>query len=302
MGKAIARHEMIADYLDEMQTDIQALRALAVHGALPRGDVAEDRRSSSASRRSATPRRRSELERDAARSTARRRAGVTPLLKYLAAEKAVEMARRSMQIHGGVGYTKEYGAEKLLRDALVMPIYEGTSQIQSLMAMKDTLVRHHQEAAGVRDARRRRRGGGPCRRAIRSSGAWRSMQALSLSAQQHLAHAHGGRQAARARRTCPSASGATRSPRSWDPKRDFALAMLHAERLTRILADEAIAEMLLEQAKAHPERRERARALPRPRGAARSRRSTKRSRPPASASSRRSGLRQRGRRAPRAAE
>jgi hypothetical protein len=44
-----------------------------------------------------------------------------------------------LQIHGGVGYTKEYGAEKLLRDALVMPIYEGTSQIQSLMAMKDAM-------------------------------------------------------------------------------------------------------------------------------------------------------------------
>jgi hypothetical protein len=42
----------------------------------------------------------------------------------------------------------------------------------------------------------------------------------------------------------------------WDPKRDFALAMLHAERLTRILADEAVAELLLEQSKAHPQRRE----------------------------------------------
>ena len=56
------------------------------------------------------------------------------------AEKAVEIARRNMQIHGGVGYTQEYGAEKLLRDALVLPVYEGTSQIQSLMAMKDTLL------------------------------------------------------------------------------------------------------------------------------------------------------------------
>ena len=44
--------------------------------------------------------------------------------------------------------------------------------------------------------------------------------------------------------------------KNWDPKRDFALAMLHAERLTRLLADEAIAELLLAQAKAHPERRE----------------------------------------------
>src|SRR6185312_2818714 len=63
----------------------------------------------------------------------------TPLLKYLSAEKAVEITRRNMQIHGGIGYMTELGAEKLARDALVLPIYEGTSQIQSLMAMKDTL-------------------------------------------------------------------------------------------------------------------------------------------------------------------
>jgi hypothetical protein len=43
---------------------------------------------------------------------------------------------------------------------------------------------------------------------------------------------------------------------NWDPKRDFALAMLHAERLTRILADEAISEILLEQATRFPERRD----------------------------------------------
>src|SRR4030095_7366480 len=52
----------------------------------------------------------------------------------------VEMAPRCLQLEGGNGYMKEYGAEKLLRDAIVMPIYEGTSQIQSLMAMKDTLA------------------------------------------------------------------------------------------------------------------------------------------------------------------
>jgi len=40
----------------------------------------------------------------------------------------------------------------------------------------------------------------------------------------------------------------------WDPKRDFGLALLHAERLTRILADVAVAEELLRQAGEHPER------------------------------------------------
>src|SRR5437763_6827643 len=93
-----------------------------------------------------------------------------PLLKYLAAEKAVEMARMCLQIHGGNGYMREYGAEKLLRDALVLPIYEGTSQIQALMATKDTLgaiikkpqrflqqlARARWESMAVRDPRQRR--------------------------------------------------------------------------------------------------------------------------------------------------
>jgi hypothetical protein len=42
----------------------------------------------------------------------------------------------------------------------------------------------------------------------------------------------------------------------WNPKRDFAYAMLHAERLTRIFTDAAICEVLLEQARRHPERAE----------------------------------------------
>ena len=46
----------------------------------------------------------------------------------------------NMQIHGGNGYMHDYEAERLLRDALVMPVYEGTSQIQSLMALKDHLL------------------------------------------------------------------------------------------------------------------------------------------------------------------
>ena len=143
MGKTIDRHEMIADYLDEMETDIMGLRALAMYSGYHeqvgqmldlsvRAGIAEDEISAT---------RESKKHRGHARRT-------TPLLKYLAAEKAVEMARRCMQIHGGNGYMTEYGAEKLLRDAMVFPIYEGTSQIQALMAMKDNLM------SAVRDPRR----------------------------------------------------------------------------------------------------------------------------------------------------
>ena len=44
--------------------------------------------------------------------------------------------------------------------------------------------------------------------------------------------------------------------KNWDPKRDFAFAMLHAERLTKLLTDEVVCETLLAQAKQFPERRE----------------------------------------------
>ena len=44
--------------------------------------------------------------------------------------------------------------------------------------------------------------------------------------------------------------------KNWDPKRDFAYAMLHAERLIQLLCDTTIAELLLEQARKHPERAE----------------------------------------------
>jgi alkylation response protein AidB-like acyl-CoA dehydrogenase len=248
MGKPIARHEMIADYLDEMKSDIQGLRALAVasafHEEMSQKLALSERFSGIASEKV-------RLELPVHRALARR---LTPLLKYLAAEKAVEIARRNMQIHGGVGYTKELGAEKLLRDALVLPVYEGTSQIQSLMVMKDTLLgivkRPKEFALRVAQARWRSVSAkDPLERRVAR------LQTTSLSTQQFLLT----RTAAGKLKTLadvPVADWRAAMTKQWDPKRDFALAMLHAERLTRILADEAIAELLLVQAKAHPERRE----------------------------------------------
>ncbi|HVK65226.1 MAG TPA: hypothetical protein VM694_12165, partial [Polyangium sp.] len=81
------------------------------------------------------------------------------------------------------------------------------------------------------------------------------VQGYSLSAQQHLLT----RTAAGKLRTLsvvPFAGWRDALTKGWDPKRDFSLAMLHAERLIRLLADEAIAEILVAQAKQHPGRRE----------------------------------------------
>ena len=250
MGKAIAQHEMIADLLDEMETDLLGLRALAATSAFHE-EMAQKMALIERFVEGTPEASRAKVDLPRHRSLSRR---YTPLLKYLAAEKAVEIARRNVQIHGGVGYTREYGAEKLLRDALVLPIYEGTSQIQSLMAMKDTLL-------GIikRPQAFVRRLGQARWRAVSAADPLEkrvaAVSALSLSAQQHLIT----RTAADKFKTLGGTALTTWKAslsKAWDPKRDFALAMLHAERLTRLLADEAIAEILLEQSRRFPERRE----------------------------------------------
>jgi alkylation response protein AidB-like acyl-CoA dehydrogenase len=53
--------------------------------------------------------------------------------KYYASEVAVRSANAALQIHGGYGYIDEYPVGKFLRDARVMTLYEGTSQIQKLL-------------------------------------------------------------------------------------------------------------------------------------------------------------------------
>jgi alkylation response protein AidB-like acyl-CoA dehydrogenase len=252
MGKTIDRHEIIADYLDEMRTDIQGLRAIAFRGAVAQ-ELAEKARLWLRAHPPANELERKRLERLAGRErkAARR---VTPLLKYLAAEKAVEMARRAVQIHGGNGYMRDFGAEKLLRDATVMPIYEGTSQIQALMAMKDTLqsILQSPQAFVARQAQAR----------------WRSLSAkdpLERRVARVQLSAMGAEQSIIAKTASSMLRALTERPlgewvgalrRRWDPKRDFAHALLHAERLTRLLADELVSETLLEQARRHPERRE----------------------------------------------
>ena len=53
--------------------------------------------------------------------------------KLFATEAAVRCADRAVQIHGGHGYIDEYPVQRMLRDARVTTLYEGTSQIQHLI-------------------------------------------------------------------------------------------------------------------------------------------------------------------------
>lgn len=61
------------------------------------------------------------------------------MAKYYSAEAAVEIVSKALQMHGGYGYSKEYTIERLYRDVRILPIYEGTSQVQQLIIAKHLL-------------------------------------------------------------------------------------------------------------------------------------------------------------------
>jgi len=252
MGRTLERHELVADWLDEMDTDIRSIRALALHGGWHEEMAQRLRLHALLLHDEGSPDRERLLAQSRAHQAESREA--TPLVKYVAAEKAVEIARRCLQIHGGFGYMTEYPPQKLLRDALVFPIYEGTSQIQALMAMKDTLgaitkkpgafvsalAGARMRSLSARDPLERRTAG---------------LRVLALSAQERLVR----RTAAdklRGLKGSPVSQWSERFLRRWDPERDFAAARLHAERLTRLLSDAKIAEVLRDQTRRDPARRE----------------------------------------------
>ena len=55
------------------------------------------------------------------------------MAKCYAADTAMEVTTNAVQIMGGYGYSREYPVEKMMRDAKIMQIYEGTNQIQRLV-------------------------------------------------------------------------------------------------------------------------------------------------------------------------
>ena len=109
-GRPIAQHQAIGFKLAEMATKLHAAR-LMVTDAARRADAGE----------------RADME-----------AGMA---KLFASETAAELALEAMRIHGGNGFTTEYGVERLYRDAPLMIIGEGTSEIQKLVISRTLLAR-----------------------------------------------------------------------------------------------------------------------------------------------------------------
>jgi alkylation response protein AidB-like acyl-CoA dehydrogenase len=125
MGKPIARHELVADMLLDMEAELHALRALVfrcsqLHDRL----VGLERSGGSRHAREIAALKRALRDR-------------TPLVKWFGAERTLWITRAAVQVHGGYGVVQDYHVERHYRDALILPIYEGTSQIQALMSLKD---------------------------------------------------------------------------------------------------------------------------------------------------------------------
>lgn len=107
-GKPIAKHQAISFKLAEMATDIEAARLL-VHKAARMKDEGLDFTTAAS------------------------------MAKLFASTAAMKHTVEAVQVHGGYGFVKEYHVERLMRDAKITQIYEGTSEIQKLVIARDIL-------------------------------------------------------------------------------------------------------------------------------------------------------------------
>lgn len=107
-GKPISRHQAIAFKLADMATDIEASRLLVYRSAWLKDQ---------------------HKNYDSASSMA----------KLYASATAMKHTVEAVQVHGGYGFVKEYHVERLMRDAKITQIYEGTSEIQKIVISRDIL-------------------------------------------------------------------------------------------------------------------------------------------------------------------
>ncbi len=108
-GKEIFKHQAIAFKIADMATEIDAARLL-VHRAAADKDAGRNYDTSGA------------------------------MAKLFASEVAMRHTVEAVQIHGGYGYVKEYHVERLMRDAKITQIYEGTSEIQRVVISRNVMM------------------------------------------------------------------------------------------------------------------------------------------------------------------
>ena len=108
-GTEISNHQAIAFKLADMATEIEAARLLVYKAAWLK-DSGQDYAVASA------------------------------MAKYYASEVAMKTTIEAVQVHGGYGYVKEYHVERLMRDAKITQIYEGTTEVQKIVISRAVLT------------------------------------------------------------------------------------------------------------------------------------------------------------------
>jgi alkylation response protein AidB-like acyl-CoA dehydrogenase len=107
-GKEISKHQAIAFKLADMATEIDAARLLCLKAAWLKDNGKNYDRASA-------------------------------MAKVFASETAMKTTVEAVQVHGGYGFVKEYHVERLMRDAKITQIYEGTSEIQRIVISRSIL-------------------------------------------------------------------------------------------------------------------------------------------------------------------
>lgn len=107
-GKEISQHQAIQFKLADMATRVEAARLLCLRAAWEKDNKMDYTLSGS-------------------------------MAKVFASETAMWVATEAVQVHGGYGYVKEYHVERLMRDAKITQIYEGTSEVQRIVISRSIL-------------------------------------------------------------------------------------------------------------------------------------------------------------------
>jgi alkylation response protein AidB-like acyl-CoA dehydrogenase len=107
-GTVISNHQAIQFKLADMATEIEAARLLCLKAAWLKDQHADYTLASS-------------------------------VAKLFASRVAMEVSTEAVQVHGGYGFVKEYHVERMMRDAKITQIYEGTSEVQKIVISRQVL-------------------------------------------------------------------------------------------------------------------------------------------------------------------
>lgn len=128
-GKAIIEFPAVYEMLSIMKAKLEATRAL-LYETTRFVDIYKAYEAIEAGRK-LTPEERADYK-----EYQRLADGFTPILKMFSSEYANQNAYDSIQVHGGSGFMKDYACERIYRDARILTIYEGTSQLQTVAAIR----------------------------------------------------------------------------------------------------------------------------------------------------------------------